>query len=258
MVEELMKRFMVLAAVAVFGAAAAGSANAATVTRYDVQYDTGVLDWTANFNPDGVTTSPSTIYNVPLYNPGTGGSGGTVGFWFSEGYPFDATFSVDAYTNSPDDQIVMSETVSGAIKMLVNGNVYATDPLGTLTLSNTCAGGTSPGSDVLCNAEQKEFYFSQTVPVVLPQGAVVDFVQELDITNSSCSVNYAAGGSGLCVNDGTSITELGTSMSDPQYENRLSLDYVPEPASASILGVAVAGLVAARRRRRLNAGGRAV
>ncbi len=255
-----MKRFKRLAAIVVFGLAAAGSANASiAVSRNDFNYDSGVLSWIANFNSRGMASSgDSPVYNVPSYNPNTGASGATVGVWFSEGYPFDATFSVDAFTNSPQDQIVMGETVSGTIKMLVNGSVYATAPLGTLTLSQTCSGGPTPGTDVQCNATQKEFYFSQSVPVVLPQNAAVNFVEQLDVTNSSCTVNYAAGGSFLCNNDGTSIFELGTNTLDPQYQNVLSLDLVPEPASMSILGVAVAGLVAARRRGRRTVGGRAV
>jgi len=257
-----MKRSSVGLAI-LFGVSIAARAQGAVVltNHYNVTLDTGLRGFVASFasqtfNSDGhatgsVASDTSGRVTVPVFNPQYGilqSQGGLVAF---TGYPFKATYLVQGATFTIGDEVIAHETVAGTINMFVNGISVASTPF-SVSLNPSCTASNNGFVLLDCSDQAKQTYFTAGAPVAIKSSDVVNFQYSMTETNVSCEVVPIGGGSpGLCNSGLTGITDLHN-IADPQWDGALTVtyDYIPEPASLSVLGFGLAGLAAARRQRR--------
>jgi PEP-CTERM motif len=228
--------------------------------HYTVTLDTGLREFIAGFpnqtiNTDGsiagsTVSDTSPRMTVPAFDTRYGSVIGLGGLTAFLGYPFEATFSVEGATDNIGDKVIAQEDVTGTVQMFVNGSSVGSVPFG-VSLNPVCTAQTNGFTIDLCSDEQKQASFTGGAPVLIHAGDTVTFQYTLSETNVSCEVLPVGGGAPqICIEGNTGITDLHN-INDPQWDGSLAVtyDYIPEPASLTILGLGVAGLIGVRRRR---------
>ena len=139
--------------------------------------------------------------------------GGIVAFY---GYPFEATFSVEGATDTTGDKVVAHEDVAGTIQMFVNGLSVASTPF-SVSLNPSCTASNNTFTVILCPDQQKQTYFSSSLPVAINAGDTINFKYNMTETNISCEVLPIGGGTpGVCISGNTGITDLNN-IQDPEW-----------------------------------------
>jgi hypothetical protein len=231
--------------------------------HYTTTLDTGLREFDAEFNAQVINTDGSVVgstvsdtsgrFTVPAFQTSFGSLVGLNGLAAFVGYPFEATFAVQGATDTTGDQVIAHEVVAGTIEMDVNGVEVTSTPF-SVTLNPNCTASNNGFTILDCSDEQKQTYFTAGAPVAIHAGDVVNFQYTLSETDISCEVIPVGGGKPeVCIQGNTGITDLHN-INDPQWDGAVAItyDYIPEPASMSMLGLGLAGLIAARRRRRLG------
>jgi hypothetical protein len=250
----------VAALVTVLVAPRAKAAIVATQS-YTVTLDTGLRGFVTDFPTQTVDSNGAIIGStvsdtsnrttVPAFDQRYGAfqnMGGIVAFY---GYPFEATFTVEGATDTIGDKVVAHEDVAGTIQMFVNGAPVASEPF-NVSLNPSCTASSNSFTVIVCSDEEKQGLFSSNVPVAIQPKDVINFQYSLAETNISCEVTPSGGGAPFaCIQGNTGITDLNN-IKDPEWGGTLAVtfDYVPEPASLSVLGIGLAGLIGVRRKRR--------